>query len=225
MDILAIGSRSDIAHNKFTGQSIMFDGLVEKLRTNGDNVTTVDISSRFKSKSLALRCLDYAIVLMKVFWQLLASHYDIGYITTAQSKNGFLRDNAIISLFWLFKVKVIAHQFGANYNQLLDVLNNKGRARLIKMLNYCSTIIVEGQHMKSQYSFWEGYSEKVKIIPNGLPTVGKGAMQPKHYSQEEPFKMYYLSNLIWSKGYFDVLKSVDLLVNKYKKDKNRYEDD
>ena len=71
--------------------------------------------------------------------------------------------------------------------------------------------------MKNQYSFLEGYVKKVKKIPNGLPTVGKSALQAKHYTQDEPFRMYYLSNLIWSKGYFDVLQSVDLLVNKYKK--------
>lgn len=218
MKVLAIGTRSDIARNKFTGQSIMFDGLIERLRANGDNVTTVDISSRFKSKSLVLRSLDYVIVLVKVFWLLLTCKYNIGYITTAQSKNGFLRDNAIISLFRLFKVNVIAHQYGANYKQLLDALSEKGRMRLKDMLNYCSTIIVEGQHMKNQYSFLEDYEEKVKVIPNGLPTVGKSAMSAKQFFKDEPFRMYYLSNLIWSKGYFDVLKATDLLVNKYGKD-------
>lgn len=217
MEIIAIGTKSDVANNRFTGQSVMFDGIVERLNESGDYVTIIDISSRFKLKSFAFRSIDYAIVLVKVFFHLLLKRYNLAYITTAQSKNGFLRDNTIISLFRLFKVKVIAHQYGANYHQLIDALGEKGLIRLKNMLDYISVIIVEGQYMKNQYSFLNGYEEKVKVIPNGLPTVGKRAMQPKSYSQDLPFKMYYLSNLIWSKGYFDVLQAVDILVNKYGK--------
>lgn len=215
--ILCVGACSNIEKNKFTGQSVMFDGILSKLKSNGDDLTIVDISPRFMSKYIFLRSIDYSIVLVLVFWHLLTTRYDIGYITTAQSKNGFIRDNAIISLFRLFKVKVIAHQYGANYNQLLEALGENGKNRLISMLNYCSKVIVEGQHMKNQYSFLKNYEEKVCIIPNGLPTLGANAMKPKEFFGTEPFILYYLSNLIWSKGYFDVLQAVDLLVNKYNK--------
>ena len=217
MNILAIGTQSDLKNNKFTGQSVMFDGIVDRLKKNGEKVQVIDISSRSRSKSILNRSSDYAIVLTKIAWQLMTNRFDLGYITTSQSKNGFFRDYAMISLLLLFKVKVVAHQYGANYQQLTDALGEKGLIRLKKMLNYISFIIVEGQHMKNQYSFLDGYEDKVKVIPNGLPTIGKSAMQPKSYSQEQPFKMYYLSNLIWSKGYFDVLRAVDLLVNTYGK--------
>lgn len=217
MKIIAIGTKSDVAHNRFTGQSVMFDGIVGQMKASGEFVTTVDISSRFKSKSVTLRSLDYAIVLVKVFWNLLLKRYDLAYLITSQSKKGFLRDNSIVSLFKFFGVKVVAHQYGANYQQLTDALGENGLARLKKMLDYISVIIVEGNYMKNQYSFLDGYEEKVNVIPNGLPVVGKSAMQPKRYNQDEPFRMYYLSNLIRSKGYFDVLEAVDLLVNKYGK--------
>lgn len=215
--IFCIGTKSDIAHNKFTGQSVMFDGIVGKLLKDGNKVTIIDISSRFNSKSVLLRSLDYAIVILKVFSSLLSTRYNIGYITTAQSKKGFLRDNVIVGLMRLFKVNVVAHQYGANYHQLTDALSDKGMKKLKRMLDYISVIIVEGEHMKEQYSFLEGYENKVKVIPNGLPVVGKNAMHPKSFNGDVPFRMYYLSNLIWSKGYFDVLKAVDLLVNKYDK--------
>lgn len=215
--ILAIGTKSDLLRKRFTGQSVMFDGIVDSLNRNRDVVKVININSRFGLKSVLFRSLDYAIVLLEVVWYLFWNKCDLCYITTAQSKNGFIRDNAIIGLARLFKVKVIAHQYGANYNQLLKALSYSGRRRLIRMLNYCSAIIVEGQYMKDQYVFLDDYEEKVHVIPNGLPTVGKRAMQPKSYSQDLPFKMYYLSNLIWSKGYFDVLQAVDILVNKYGK--------
>lgn len=218
MNVLAIGPQSDIAHNKFTGQSVMFDGIVGKLLKDGNKVTIIDISSRFNSKSVLLRSLDYAIVILKVFSSLLSTRYNICYITTAQSKKGFLRDNVIVGLMRLFKVNVVAHQYGANYHQLTDALSDKGMKKLKRMLDYISVIIVEGEHMKEQYSFFEGYENKVKVIPNGLPVVGKNAMHPKSFNGDVPFRMYYLSNLIWSKGYFDVLQAVDILVNKEGRD-------
>lgn len=215
--ILAIGTQSDLLRKRFTGQSVMFDGIVDSLNRNGDVVKVININSRFGSQSVYFRSLDYAIVLLEVVWYLVWNKCDLCYITTAQSKKGFLRDNAIIGLAHLFRVKVIAHQYGANYKQLLDALGNRGKGRLIRMLNHCTAIIVEGQYMKGQYCFLDDYEEKVRVIPNGLPIVGKSANQPKVYLPSEPFKLYYLSNLIWSKGYFDVLKAVDLLVNKYNK--------
>lgn len=212
--IFCIGTKSDIAHNKFTGQSVMFDGIVGKLLKDGNKVTIIDISSRFNSKSVLLRSLDYAIVILKVFSSLLSTRYNICYITTAQSKRGFIRDYAMVTMLRWFNVPVVAHQYGANYHQLTDALSDNGMKKLKRMLEYISVIIVEGGHMKEQYSFLEGYEKKVIVIPNGLPTVGKSALTPKTYIGDKPFVMYYLSNLIWSKGYFDVLQAVDILVNK-----------
>jgi len=218
MNILAIGAKSDVPHNKFSGQSIMFDGVMERLISEGNKVTVVDISPRFHKQSVLFRGLDYVIVLAEVFWHLLTARYDVCYITTAQSKKGFLRDNALVGLMRLFKVKVVGHQYGANYHQLTDALSDSGMRKLKRMLDYISVIIVEGEHMKSQYSFLDGYENKVKVIPNGLPNVGKSALIPKVYMGDKPFMMYYLSNLIWSKGYFEVLQAVDMLVNKEGRD-------
>ena len=215
--IICIGTKCNPKQNKYTGQSVMFDGLVAKLREEGFSVTTIDISARFKKKSVLLRSIDYLIILLNVFIHLVLFKYDLGYITTAQSKNGFMRDNAMISILKLFKIRVIAHQYGANLHQLTEVLDERGMDKLKKMLDYISLIIVEGEYMKEQYSFLKGYKEKVKVIPNGLPIEGKGSLQPKTYNDIGTFKMYYLSNLVWSKGYFDVLQAVDILTNKYGK--------
>lgn len=216
MKVLAIGACSDIAHNKFTGQSVMFDGIVAELSDHDDKVTVINIASKGSNKTY-IRIFEYVIVLLQEFWYLLTNRYDLGYITTAQSKKGFMRDYFMIKLFKLFRVKVICHQYGANYKQLLSSLRPKGFNRLIKMLEWVSAIIVEGQYMKEQYSFLCGYENKVRIIPNGLPHVGPNALKPKEYDNTTPFKLYYLSNLIWSKGYFDVLQAVNLLINKYNK--------
>lgn len=216
MRILAIGACSDIDHNKFTGQSIMFDGIVSELKKHNNKVAVINIAPK-GSKKTYTRIFEYIVALLKEFWYLLTNRYDLGYITTAQSKKGFIRDYCMIRFFKLFKVRVVCHQYGANYRQLLSTLSPKGFHRLNKMLGWVSAIIVEGQYMKEQYSFLCDYENKVRIIPNGLPHVGPSALKPKEYDNNTSFKLYYLSNLIWSKGYFDVLQAVNLLINKYNK--------
>ena len=214
MKIITIGSQSNVSKKRFSGQSVMFDGIVDGLKNRGDVVTVLDISPRFSSQNVILRSVDYTFVLIRLLCKLLFIRYDVGYITTAQSKKGFLRDYAIISICQRFHVPIIAHQYGANYYQLLNALDDNGKSRLKKMLAYVSTVIVEGDYMKEQYSFMEDYKEKVKAIPNGLPIEGLHSQVAKAYDGTHPFVMFYLSNLIWSKGYFDVLRAVDILVNR-----------
>lgn len=212
--ILCIGTCSDITRNRFTGQSVMFDGVVNHLKEHSIEVRVVDISQKFNKGGVLCRSLDYSIILIELLWRLITNKYDLSYIISSQSKKGFIRDNAMITMCRWFKVPVITHQYGANYHQLLDALSESGTKKLKKMLGYVSTIIVEGDYMKEQFSFLPDYQLKVMPIPNGLPIEGIHSQVPKTYDRNRPFVMFYLSNLIWSKGFFDVLQAVDLLVNR-----------
>ena len=211
--ILSIGTCSNPQMNCFTGQSVMFDGIISYMRNKGLKVTVIDISDKVKAFGKFNRLLDYSVVLSKLLFKLLFTRYNLAYIVSSQSKRGFLRDYAMITLCRCFRVRVVTHQYGANYFQLLNSLDEKGLAKLKGMLDYVSSIIVEGDYMKNQFSFLPDYMNKVKAIPNGLPILGKKALIAKEYNPNQPFVMFYLSNLIWSKGYFDVLQAVNILVN------------
>ncbi len=215
MRVLAIGTTCNIKQSIFTGQSVMFDGFVGYLEKKGYNVEIVDISRRVgKSNKLYNRIFDYILIFLNVLQKCLQNRFAFAYLTTSQSKKGFYRDYVLISILKLFKVKVYCHQYGANYHQMLDVMSIKDRKRLNSMIDYVDKYIVEGEYMKEQFSFYSGYMEKVVVIPNGLPVEGENMMRPKTYNPSEPFTLFYLSNLIFSKGYFDVLQAVNLLVNR-----------
>lgn len=216
--ILCIGTCCDTKRNRFTGQSVMFDGVVEYLKCHEASVDVVDISQKINIGGVIGRALDYIIIFTEVLLKLVMKKFDLCYITSSQSKNGFMRDYAMITMCKWFNVLVITHQYGANYHQLLDALGENWTGKLKKMLQYVSAIIVEGEYMKEQFSFLPDYKMKVKAIPNGLPIEGKHAQIAKSYDRKRPFVLFYLSNLIWSKGYFDVLKAVDFLVNREKMD-------
>ena len=194
----------------------MFDGVVSATKSVGFQVETVDISSRGGSGTF-YRILDYSVILLKVFILLLINRIKLLYLVTSQSRRGFYRDFWIIGICRLFRVKVVTHQYGANYNQMLNSMNKREIALLKRTTDYISSIIVEGEYMKNQFSFYSGYQDKVRVIPNGLPIEGVNVGHPKTYSSDKgPFRLFYLSNLIYSKGYFDVLRALELLVHKHK---------
>ena len=214
--ILAIGTTCDIKKNLFTGQSIMFDGIVN-VASCKYKCDVIDITSVF-GDGLIGKVINYFIVLNKILFKCLTHKYSLVYVITSQSRFGFYRDYLMTSITKLFGIPAVTHQYGANYHQLLDSLNKKDYERLYKMLDYVFAVIVEGEYMKSQFSFYKGYESKVKVIPNGLPLEGKHILQTKTYDSTKPFVMFFLSNMIYSKGYFDVLKAVDILVNQEKLD-------
>jgi glycosyltransferase involved in cell wall biosynthesis len=222
MKILAIGSKNSSKRNVFSGQSTMFDGLVDALHKKGKNIDVINISSVFNTRSSGrfsfLRAIEYVGIIANVFYKICVNKYSMLYFTTAQSKAGFIRDYIIVAIAYQFGIKIYTHQFGANYSGFYDSLSPFLKKKLIKMLNRAHKIIVEGDYTKKQFSFLEDYSDKVVVIPNGLPNKDmKVKYESKTYDKSQPFNMLYLSNLIVSKVYFDVLKAVDLLVNTYKR--------
>ena len=217
--ILLIGTTSDVMNNRFTGQSIMFDGVVSAVEACGNDVKVLDISSR-KGNTSINRILDYSYILIRLLFLLCTYRVSLVYLVTSQSRRGFYRDYLIILFSRLFRIKVVTHQYGANYKQMLNSMSKLELNLLTKTLDYVSKIIVEGEYMKSQFSFYVDYADKVVVIPNGLPTEGKQIGRPKTYDRKTPFTLFYLSNLIYSKGYFDVLKAVNSLVNEHKMNVN-----
>lgn len=212
--ILCIGACSAPKRNFFTGMSVMFDGVVEYLKDKGVQVTIIDIAPKIKKGGIILRALDNIVKLLKIPYVICLNKYELAYITTSQSNRGFIRDRFAITLCRWSHIPVIAHQYGANYDQLINSLDEQGRCKLKRMLEYVSAIIVEGDYMKQQFSFLDNYQSKVIVIPNGLPIEGEHVLIPKVIERNAPFVLFYLSNLIWSKGYFDVLKAMDILVNR-----------
>ncbi|WP_390454828.1 glycosyltransferase family 4 protein [Chryseobacterium sp. Alg-005] len=116
----------------------------------------------------------------------------------------------------LFKRKVIAHQFGANYEGFYNSQSPFLQKKIKNTIEKTDYFIVEGDYTKKQLSFVKDYENKVVSIPNGLPQkVKSDIIKPKNIS--EPIVILYLSNMIEGKGFWDVLEAGNLLYNKYNK--------
>lgn len=210
------------------GQSMMFQLLVDKLQERKVHTVVVDFgksldvdyaSKRVSGQFSYTKLADNFILSLRYLYVLLVNRRAPVYINTSQSKVGFIRDYIFIHLAKLLGHKVVAHQFGSNYGEFYNSQSKSFRKKISHTLAAVDRIIVEGDYTKKQFDFLSDYQDRVLSVPNGLPQeVKSNLVHLKKITTQEPVKIIYLSNLIESKGYWDVLKAVDILVNKDKRD-------
>lgn len=221
--IIAVGPTTQ-NNTAVNGQSMMFQLLVDEVHHRNIKTIIVDIGvsafsnkNRVSGKFSILKALDYIIILTKLLFILLFNQKQTVYVTTAQSKVGFIRDYFIILFARFFNSKIIAHQFGANYSGFYNSQTPFLQKKIKQTLSKVDKLVVEGDYTKAQFSFLPNYESIVYSLPNGLPEkIESSKIEAKTLDVTQPIKMFYLSNLIESKGFWDVLEAVNLLVNEEK---------
>lgn len=219
-EVLAIGPLVHEEEHGVSGQRMMFQLAVDLLPQWGFRVGVVDLAergtvvSRRATGRLSLRrVLDYSRVLPRVWIEGLRSRRVVVYLTTAQSRVGFLRDAAMIwPLSWLGHY-IVCHQFGGNFEGFYGSQPSLMRAWIRRTLARAAAVIVEGDMVQAQLSFLPDAERKVRVVPNGLPELSAEVRdRPKDLPTGKPMELLYLSNMIETKGYWDVLRAVELLL-------------
>lgn len=221
--IITIGASTQ--NNKVVnGQTMMFQLLYDYLKQQKEmkpvlvdfglsvhkNFSDIRVSGKFSY----IKLIDNVIAMVKLLFALIMNPKAPVYINTSQSKVGFLRDYIFINLSKFFKRKVIAHQFGANYENFYKAQSDNMKRRIKKTIEKTDVFIVEGDYTKQQLKFVKDFEKKVKAIPNGLPQ--KIVHEVKSKQLKKPVMLFYLSNMIEGKGFWDVLEAGNLLKNQYK---------
>jgi glycosyltransferase involved in cell wall biosynthesis len=219
--IIAIGMGTDQKNNIFSGQAMMFVAFIDFLKSQSYDVIIINLVSKYsdlKVGSIALkRIIEYISIILKAIKIFLNSRKSIVYITTAQSKGGFYRDFIFINLAKLFKCKVVIQQFGSNFSNFYDGLSKVMKFFVRYTFNKGSIIIVEGDYSRDQFKILKDHAKKVVAISNGLPEKDlRLSFIGKQYERTTSFNLLYLSYMIESKGYWDVLLAMHILVNEMK---------
>jgi glycosyltransferase involved in cell wall biosynthesis len=191
------------------GPSIATQIILNSRFTDEFNVIHIDTADRRSLSKLSkidvtniyLALKHYFVLLQK----LLFNKVDLVYIPISQTAIGFLRDVPLIALSKFFKKKVILHlrggYFGEFYNSSGRILKYIIRKTLAKI----DRMIVLGECLKPLF---DGLipDEKLSVVPNGadMPFIKRG----RDTGRNENITVLFLSNLIESKGFTDVLYSV-----------------
>lgn len=220
--LITIGTTTQ--NNKIVnGQSMMFQLFIDQLIIKNIQPIIVDfgisINNNFANRRISgkfslIKLIDNFFLTFKFFRVLIVNPRVPIYINTSQSLVGFIRDYIFINLAKLFKRFIVAHQFGANYKNFYDSQSPFFQKIIRKTLTKTDYFIVEGDFTKKQMNFINNYQDKVISIPNGLPEkINTEKIFPKFIPEDNCITILYLSNLIESKGFWDILEAGNILQN------------
>lgn len=187
----------------FSGQSIAFKTLVDGFVESNREYYILNTSEKDGERGTINRAIDYVKVFLKLLILLFDKKVSIIYHIISSSKKGFIRDFVIINLTNLFGKKIILHSHNGNYNSFYN--NNTARWKNVieRTISKACKIILLSSKLRSTFSFIKD-NDKFVFISNGLP-IDLPAKINKTYDKID---VLYLSNLIESKGYLDVLDAI-----------------
>jgi glycosyltransferase involved in cell wall biosynthesis len=195
------------------GQSLAFQLLARGLANAGDVAVVVNIArpgARF-DRSRVARAFDYAVALSR-YALALARHPRAGvYLTVAQSRAGFLRDFAFIGLARAARRRVTIHVHGGNYDGFYRSQRRWMQRRVRTTLGWTDAIVVLAERLRAMFDFAPELAARLHVVPNGLPEDPPRVAAKQPPAPGDPWRLLFLSNLIESKGYLELIEAVALL--------------
>lgn len=175
---------------------------VKKINTNRRNIEN---QGRFSISKLIMD-----VFIMCYAWVLtLVLKSPTIYISISQSKLGLLRDCIIIYIASLLRAKVITHLHGNNLSNIIGDLNKFQRKFVECSLRKIEIGIVLGESLAFNY---RGLVKKVGVVSNGVATNFITSEDLKGKSKSKDIRVLYLSNLISSKGYVQLIEAISDLI-------------
>lgn len=216
--ILFYGAFCDKKHKLTTGLTVVSSIVIEQMEMHyilkKINIADRIVTQRGSFFFVFFRSVQFFLIFLRLLFLLIFNKVDAVYYQPVYSKMGIVRDSIALRIIALFRKPIIGHALGmSNIKQYVKSHTLIGKFCLWN-INKMMIIIVEGEKMRKQFDFLTNYENKVIVIPNGLKEEYVFDKKAKSYRNGETFKLLYLSNLIFSKGYFDVLKAMDILINK-----------
>lgn len=191
----------------FMGPSVAVQALLNSRFTDEFNVVLIDTADRRPIENMEK--IDFGNVYLalkhysQLFIKLISARADIVYFLICQTTIGYLRDVPFILISKLFGKKVVIHLHGAHFRNFYNASNSIMKFIIRNTLKLVDQVILLGDSLK--YLF-EGLvpEEKLAVVPNGINLE----FGDREYSDDKSFQVLFLSNLIETKGFKDVLFSV-----------------
>ena len=192
--------------------------LVQAFSARGLSYDVIDLSPRDTSRpdgSFSLgRAFSFAGPFLRAARLLLLGRRRTVYLLLAQSWPGFLRDAVFIGLSCVRGQRLVTHLKGGGYADFYAGLPAWKQRAVASVLSRASAILVLSGSFREHFSFVPGYEEKVEVVFNGLPfpEARLPALGKRLPEAGQPVRILYLSNLVESKGYLELLEAVRILV-------------
>ena len=130
---------------------MMFQLFVDQLKEKNIKTVIVDFGksvdsnfagTRVSGKFSFIKLIDNAFLIFKFLFVVVTNLKTPIYITTSQSKVGFIRDYIFINFAHFLGRKVVAHQFGSNYNKFFASQSSSFQQKIISTFEKTDKIVV-----------------------------------------------------------------------------------
>ena len=196
------------------GSALSFEMLCHELAARGYNCKIVNVMRRRASPPSRLslaRSFELFIAISKFIAALSSGKYRRVYIIISQSWAGFIRDMLMIWVARLLRCTVIVQLRGGNYDGFYRS-QSALRQRCIRWtLGRVHQIIALSEQMRDMYSFDSQLKDRVVAVANSPPNLLRGTPRNWEERANRPVRLLFLSNLMQSKGYYDVLEAAAIL--------------
>lgn len=194
------------------GEALAFQMLVKYLKRD-IRMKLVVIDKAYKQNKILRRITNSLRVIALTLKSLFTETNGL-YLTCGQTFGGIIRDCFLILIGNIYQVPVLLHLHGGGIKTIY-LSKNKLIKKILKFFyERADKIIVLGNSLRNQFYFISDQSI-IEIVPN---SYGKDAPKildfEKNYNVSKvhnKLKLLYLSHVLPSKGFFDVLEALLIL--------------
>lgn len=202
MNILLVGPLSPPIH----GQALAFTRFYESINNCEKSIINTNMVDGDKLDKI----FGTVKVLFLILYKILFTKIDIVYFTCSRSFMGSIKDIFLINLATLKKIKLINHLHGSDFYDFIHSSYKWHQKILLKSYNKVDVSIVLLESMKSQFKDFPDM--KLEVVPNFYDKeLNKNLIK----KDRETKNLIYLSNIMKSKGIFELIDAFENLSNKY----------
>ncbi|MFK7983843.1 MAG: glycosyltransferase family 4 protein [Saprospiraceae bacterium] len=205
--------------SSLTGLTIAFDLLVQGFIDRGIPHRVVDIDTWGAPKNYGklgiYRVLTTLGVLLSYYWKSIGTN--TVYLLMATSLFGFLRNMLMIWPSHLLGHRIILHLHGAGFENFYGKQSGWLQKFIISTFSKAETIIVLSEGIGKQFNLIKDKGTVIKVVYNSVPYEPNiSDINQKTITKNGQFRLLFLSNLIKSKGYLELLEACKILYHDYK---------
>ena len=188
------------------GQSMAFTRFTESIK----NKNKIVINTNHEDKSNLVKIFFTFKTLFLILYKTLFFKYDVVYFTCSRSFLGSIKDVLLINLVSMKRVEIVNHLHGSDFYEFLHNSPQWYQPILFHSYKKVNTSIVLLEKMKVQFKDFE--SMKVEVVPNFYDIE----LDVKLFEKEKNrINIVYLSNIMKSKGIFELIEAFEELSRKY----------
>lgn len=198
-----------------TGMGISFQSLVNAMSAGGFAFRSINTTPLPESEVVGrfslLHILEKLWVVLNIWFRM--PWYKHVYTVISSSVPGFCKDFLIIWPAWLLGKRVVLHLNGGGYKDFFYNQPLTFRVVIERTLRKASLIIVLDDLLREQFDFVKHHEHKLRVVPNGMSADLSPDELPRRSSPRElgELRILFLSNLMPSKGYKDLLHALGIL--------------